>query len=388
MEGENMNELINEFYTLKAQHEVKMDEVKKRIRNNKSYSKNDKMREIQNYKQKCIKCGKEGKMNFEIGLNQLKVVCPLENNPCDLLINIRTDKVENYYSYYDKTKKSLEILKEEIIRKKLDLLYDLEPEDVILQEFERVKGDYTEQHKKLKEIIESFEKMSKYPQKNNETNEVVMTDIITEVDRLTKILNANISEFNEKIKKDGPVGTMNYYITDILEQQNKIMQIKYYNGFKLVEAKKPNDSMTFLGKVLKENDKKNKADKSVYEYKVCEKKITYKNQEVVKEPGKVIDYMRSTVESDDDDEFNVMERDVISKSNEEGAGVVKGPKTLKIKIPTEKADNTDETDSPIYIPGITNQEPTSPDYSPTSPTYSPTSPELQEISLSDLKPEK
>ena len=230
--------------------------------------------------------------------------------------------------------------------------------------------------------------MSKYPQKNNETNEVVMTDIITEVDRLTKILNANISEFNEKIKKDGPVGTMNYYITDILEQQNKIMQIKYYNGFKLVEAKKPNDSMTFLGKVLKENDKKNKADKSVYEYKVCEKKITYKNQEVVKEPGKVIDYMRSTVESDDDDEFNVMERDVISKSNEEGAGVVKGPKTLKIKIPTEKADNTDETDSPIYIPGITNQEPTSPDYSPTSPTYSPTSPELQEISLSDLKPEK
>ena len=90
---------------------------------------------------------------------------------------------------------------------------------------------------------------------------------------------------------------------------------------------------------------------------------------------------------------------------------VKGPKPLKIKIPTEKADNTDEPDSPVYIPGVTNQEPTSPDYSPTSPTYdpnkptspawtpesptydpnkptSPTSPELQEVNLSDLKPEK
>jgi len=404
MEIENMNNMINEFYTLKAEHEDKMNEVKKRIRKNKAYkTKNDKMREIQNYKYKCIKCGREGKMNFEIGPNQLKVSCPVANNPCDLFININTDKVENYYNYYDKTKKTLEVFKEEIIRKKLDLLFDLESEDVILQEFERVKQDYTEEQKKLKSIIESFEKMSKYPQKNNETNEIVMMDIGAEVDRLTKILNANISEFNEKIKKDGPVGTMNYYITDILEQQNKIRQIRYYNGFISVEGKKPNDSTSFLAEKPKDDSKKQKIDKSVYEYKVYEKKISYKNQEVVKKAGKVIEYMKTPVESDSEDEFDLMEKPV------------KGPKPLKIKIPTEKADNTDESDSPVYIPGVTNQDPTSPDwtpespkydpnkppspawtpespkYDPTSPTYSPTtptSPELQEVNLNDLKPEK
>ena len=134
-----------------------------------------------------------------------------------------------------------------------------------------------------------------------------------------------------------------------------------------------------------------------------EKKISYKNQEVVKKAGKVIEYMKTPVESDSEDEFDLMEKPV------------KGPKPLKIKIPTEKADNTDEPDSPVYIPGVTNQEPTSPDYSPTSPTYDPnkptspawtpespkysttsptysptipTSPELQEVNLSDLKPEK
>ena len=371
------------------------------------------MREIQNYKYKCIKCGKEGKMNFEIGPNQLKVSCPVENNPCDLLINIRTDKVENYYNYYDKTKKLLENIKEEIIKKKLDLLYDLESEDVILQEFERVKEDYGEQQKKLKGIIESFEKMTKYPQKNNETNEVVMADINAEVDRLTKTLNANITEFNEKIKKEGPKGAMNYYITDILEQQNKIRQIKYYNGFKLVEAKKPNDSTSFLGEKPKDDGKKKKIDKSVYEYKVHEKKISYKNQEVIKKAGNVIEYMRSAVESDSDNEFDQMEKPV------------KGPKPLKIKIPTEKAGDTDEPDSPVYIPGVTNQEPdspvyipgvtnqepTSPAWVPTSPTYDPdkppspswspespkysptsptkpTSPVIEEVNLDDLKPEK
>ena len=422
METENINEMIEEFYKLKGQFEDKMIQVKSRIRKNKSYkTKNDKMREIQNYKYKCIKCGKEGKMNFEVGPNQLKVACPVENNPCDLLINIRTDKVENYYNYYDKTKKLLENLKEEIIKKKLDLLYDLESEDVVLQEFERVKEDYSGQQKKLKNIIESFEKMTKYPQKNNETNEVVMTDINAEVDRLTKLLNANITEFNEKIKKEGPKGAMDYYITDILEQQNKIRQIKYYNGFKLVEAKKPNDSTSFLGEKPKDDGKKKKIDKSVYEYKVHEKKISYKNQEVIKKAGNVIEYMRSALESDSDDEFDAMERPV------------KGPKPLKIKIPTEKGGDTDEADSPVYIPGVTNQEPTSPawvptspsysptspsysptsptysptspSYSPTSPTYSPTSPtysptsptyspteptssQLQEVNLDDLKPEK
>jgi len=411
METENINEMIEEFYKLKGQFEDKMIQVKSRIRKNKAYkTKNDKMREIQNYKYKCIKCGKEGKMNFEIGPNQLKVSCPVENNPCELLINIRTDKVENYYNYYNKTKKLLENLKEEIIKKKLDLLYDLESEDVVLQEFERVKEDYGEQQKKLKDILESFEKMTKYPQKNNETNEVVMTDINTEVDRLTKLLNANITEFNEKIKKEGPKGVMNYYITDILEQQNKIRQIKYYNGFKLVEAKKPNDSTSFLGEKPKDDGKKKKIDKSVYEYKVHEKKISYKNQEVIKKAGNVIEHMRSAVESDSEDEFDQMEIPV------------KGPKPLKIKIPTEKAANTDEPDSPVYIPGVTNQEPTSPAWVPTSPTYdpdkppspswtpespkySPTSPswtpespkysptgppssELQEVNLNDLKPEK
>ena len=45
MEIENMNNMINEFYTLKAEHEDKMNEVKKRIRKNKAYkTKNDKMR--------------------------------------------------------------------------------------------------------------------------------------------------------------------------------------------------------------------------------------------------------------------------------------------------------------------------------------------------------
>jgi hypothetical protein len=204
---------------------------------------------------------------------------------------------------------------------------------------------------------------------------------------------------------------MNYYITEILEIQNKINQIEYYNGFKIIERKKPTDSVSFLNTFNTSGDKdKKKVDKNVYEYNVYSKKVSYENQEIIKEKGKVLDYAKPK-DDDEDTEYSPTE------------GTMKVPKPLKIKIPTETAQTSNEEDSPVYIPGITNQEPTSPDYSPTSPTYDPNNPSgfqptsptydpnnppgfqptsptfgpndpnpftntIQEVNLSDLKPEK
>ena len=390
-----LNDMIDEFYTLKAKHESKIDDEKGRIRKIENASKNDKMREFKNFKWKCIKCGKSGKMNFEISKTQLKVSCPHVESPCDLLINIKVNKVKNYYSHHRDIKANLEEIKQDIIMKKLDLLYDLENEDVVLGEFERVKGEFNEYQKILIEINNKFDDMLKFDKKNMETNEVEKIYIKDEVDALKKRLNANISEFNEKIKQEGPKGLMNYYITEILEIQNKINQIEYYNGFKIIERKKPTDSVSVLNTFNTSGDKdKKKVDKNVYEFNVYSKKVSYENQEIIEEKGKVLDYAKPK----DDDELD-------SGPTE---GVMKVPKPLTIKIPTETAQTSIEPDSPVYIPGITNQEPTSPDYSPTSPTYDPNNPSgfqptsptfgpndqnpftntIQEVNLSDLKPEK
>jgi hypothetical protein len=374
--------MIDEFYTLKAKHESKIDDEKGRIRKIENASKNDKMREFKNFKWKCIKCGKSGKMNFEISKTQLKVSCPHVESPCDLLINIKVNKVKNYYSHHRDIKANLEEIKQDIIMKKLDLLYDLENEDVVLGEFERVKEEFNEYQKILIEINNKFDDMLKFDKKNMETNEVEKIYIKDEVDALKKRLNANISEFNEKIKQEGPKGLMNYYITEILEIQNKINQIEYYNGFKIVERKRPADPVSVLNTFNTSGDKdKNKVDKNVYEFNVYSKKVSYENQEIIKEKGKILDYAKP--KDDDDDEME-------HSSTE---GTMKVPKPLTIKIPTETAQTNNELDSPVYIPGITNQGPTSPDYSPASPTFGPNDPNpftntIQEVNLSDITPEK
>lgn len=391
--------IINEYYQLKAKYQSKINEEKNRIRKNMD-SRNDKMVEYRKYRFKCINCGKEGKMNFERMKNQLKVVCPNEENPCDLKINVKCDLVNNFQEYNNYLIENLEEIKEDIIKKKLDLLYNLENEDVVLQEFERLKTELNEFKKKQIENNELYENNLKFNKLNIETNEKESVYIYDEVERLEKQLNANISEFNTKLLKEGSSeGLMSFYVSDIVELQNKIRQVKYYNGDIFIEKIKKGENNSLLEQET--NDKKKKQDNDEYQYKVKHIPITIKKQEINIGKGRIIDY-----KDNKDDEFDVTEKDVPSSSNsdddegevmwsptEPGDGQVKVPKSLKIKIPTETADGPT---SPDY----SFDGPTSPDYSPTTPTYSPTTPTsnpfgpgadsntIQEVNLNDLKIEK
>ncbi len=398
MDDENkLNKITNEFYDLKARYEEKKLNEKARIKKNKETI-HEKVSEYRKFKNKCIKCGKNGKMVFQTYKNQLKVSCPNEEDPCELLININSNIVENYYIYYSKIKKEMEDIKEKIIRKKLDLLYNLEEDDVVLQEFERIKGEFLETKKKMKEVQDTFDDRLKFDYQNDETGESEKKYIHDEIEKLSKEVNNNISEFNEKIKKEGLSGDiMSFYITDILEKQNQIRQLKYYNGFKIIESKNiPNKEIQFF---------------------VYSKEISYKNQEIVKEKGKVIDYMRPKIEKADseDDEFDIMERYIPGKPTADDddsdvewsptEGVIKKPKQLTIKIPTEPDPTTTSLNSPAYVPQYSpayvpttpDYSPHTPDYSPHTPDYSPTTPtlagigvldELQEVNLDEITPEK
>ena len=119
MEDEKqLNKIMNEYYELKAKYEQKLLNERIRIRKNK-VTKDEKISEYRKFKFRCIKCGKEGKMVFKRYKNQLKVSCPNEDNPCDLLININLQVVQNYYSYHNKLLEKIEGIKEQIIKKKI-----------------------------------------------------------------------------------------------------------------------------------------------------------------------------------------------------------------------------------------------------------------------------
>ena len=69
------NKIMNEYYELKAKYDQKLLNERIRIRKDK-VTKDEKISEYRKFKFRCIKCGKEGKMNFKRYNNQLKVSCP------------------------------------------------------------------------------------------------------------------------------------------------------------------------------------------------------------------------------------------------------------------------------------------------------------------------
>ena len=354
MEDEKqLNKIMNEYYEFKAKYDEKLINERARIRKDK-VTRDEKISEYRKFRFRCIKCGKEGKMNFQRHKNQLKVTCPNEENPCDLLININLNVVENYYLYHNKLIKKIEGIKEQIIRKKLDLLYDLEEDDVVLQEFERIKSEFTDVKKEMKRIQDEFDDKLKFDYLNDNTGQVEKKYIQDEIDKIQMEVNNNISQFNEELKKKGlSSDIMDFYITDILEKQKKMRQLRYYHGFQVIETRA-------IGPRGKDT-----------EYTIYSKKISYKNQEIVKEKGKVIDYMKAKPK---------VEEEIMWSPTEPGDGQVKIPKPLKIKIPTETFDGPT---SPDYSPTRPTNVPTTPDYSPTTPSDT-----IQEVNLDDLKVEK
>lgn len=143
------NEQIKEFYTLKNKYETKMKDYKKKI---KKLSLPEKRNKIANFKSKmkCINCNKLGGTIFTIKGNNLGAKCGNLSNPCDL--NLVIEKPEHYHipTIIDETQKGIHEIKQLITIYKLDLLFEMEEEDVIITEFKSLKDDLDTQMQVLK----------------------------------------------------------------------------------------------------------------------------------------------------------------------------------------------------------------------------------------------
>ena len=132
------------------------------------------------------------------------------NTPCDLDINI---KLANYKSYDDLIEilhDKLEIVKTDIIKLKLDLLFNLKDEDYVVSKFERLKDNLIKLNGKLDKLRKSYdEKNNTFVVKSNTdgVGEVHVDEYENSYNRtealeyINKEIEKSISEYNKSIKK-------------------------------------------------------------------------------------------------------------------------------------------------------------------------------------------
>ena len=197
-------EALNNYYSKKQKYS---EQIKKILKNGGDI----------NAQIKCIKCKKKGGTAFERivekedGKKEVYLIAKCSSNtPCDLDINI---KLANYKSYDDLIEilhDKLEIVKTDIIKLKLDLLFNLKDEDYVVSKFERLKDNLIKLNGKLDKLRKTYdEKNNTFVVKSN--TDGVGEDHVDEYENsynrtealeyINKEIEKSISEYNKSIKK-------------------------------------------------------------------------------------------------------------------------------------------------------------------------------------------
>lgn len=197
-------EALNNYYSKKQKYS---EQIKKILKNGGDI----------NAQIKCIKCKKKGGTAFERivekedGKKEVYLIAKCSSNtPCDLDINI---KLANYKSYDDLIEilhDKLEIVKTDIIKLKLDLLFNLKDEDYVVSKFERLKDNLIKLNGKLDKLRKTYdEKNNTFVVKSN--TDGVGEDHVDEYENsynrtealeyINKEIEKSISEYNKSVKK-------------------------------------------------------------------------------------------------------------------------------------------------------------------------------------------
>ena len=257
MASEEYLNALDDYYSLKKKY---LDSYKKKKENiiAKNLPLEQTKKQIKKIKRYCVNCGKEGGTLFrELG-DRLSATCQHLSNPCNLNISLERGSVIDCDNYYEQIKNDLDIDKINIICVKLDLIFGLEKEELIVNLFKDYKNDFNE-NLKLLELWNNFvteknsieiEKISKneihdipspcdpnQPNKDKKPKQTRETQLIekktflklknTQLENYIKTYKECIFQYKSTQKKSFFNDAIEFYINEIIPLIEDIRSVKY-----------------------------------------------------------------------------------------------------------------------------------------------------------------
>lgn len=254
---EKFQEKLNEYYKLKEDYDQKLRDAHKMWNNSKPPMSLEKKKEnYQNFmmNRKCINCGNGpgGTIFSQSGLGEerkITAICGCEQK-CGLNIEIYMGQTAYLPEYIDYFKERVEELKKELTEYKLDLLFNLRDEEVVLTEFRTIKEQLTEnldnlvtykqaystQNEEIELGERTFELFNNLKEevKPNENNEYVISRK-RYLDVMQKHLNNLISTFKKKTiaykkepTQENLKANFDFLTKEIQDVQDSIRDEKYH----------------------------------------------------------------------------------------------------------------------------------------------------------------
>tara|TARA_B100001093_G_C26845575_1_gene1022634 strand:+ start:2030 stop:3853 length:1824 start_codon:yes stop_codon:yes gene_type:complete len=154
---------LNMYFKLKNKYE-KQWQLKKRKSLRYTENKEEGRNQLKRLQKKCIQCKKNGGTIFEFKEGVYMARCNATEGKCSLNLQIKPAKYLLCDNLEATTKKKLEGIKDNIILNKLNLLFDFENEDVVLTEFNNLKGELQKETSLLKLVLQhKYEELYSVP---------------------------------------------------------------------------------------------------------------------------------------------------------------------------------------------------------------------------------
>ena len=219
---------IHEYYKLKSKYDSDIIKNKKKILNNATLSLQEKRREFKKLVPKCINCKKPGGTIFSIKYNkdedsrELKAVCGVAANPCNLNIFINLGK---YYLFPD-ILKELEVdiahLKQSVIQDKNKILFGYIPTERALANFTYWKEQINDNTTLLQSYFEEYMTIVD----NKEKNEMLVKEIELIFGFIASIKDS-IKQFNETSNTQYVNDAVTIYVNSLKPSADKLLNLKY-----------------------------------------------------------------------------------------------------------------------------------------------------------------
>ncbi len=225
------------FWELKEKYDKKRRRTLKTLK--KKHPRNTPLikQELQKFdeRRKCVNCNKIGGTIFEITDTHLRARCNAEKK-CPLAIDIKKPKHVNLLHAIQEEVKIISDIKQDIMAYKLDLLFQLQSEDIVLKEFRRLK-ELLDEHIQTKDLYQEYfdkqNKIVKIETEGQEGSEIfkLKTQLIDEkekqLNQLISDFKKNIKEYQKEDHKPILVNSIEIYKNTILPLQEEIRNLKY-----------------------------------------------------------------------------------------------------------------------------------------------------------------
>lgn len=240
---DTFNEQLNEYYKLKNDYDKKIQSYQNSITKDNSLNLKQKQEKYRKMKMKCINCGRNVGTIFSNDGGILTAVCGDKINKCTLNIKINRGKYINLEELIDVFQSGVDEIKEEIIKVKMDLLFGYEQESAIINIFNKLKTDLsndlesTLQYKTR--FIEIVSNLDNKPELN-----VKMTMFYNKL----ATIKSTIEEFNETGRIQLIKDMVTMYDMELLPLLNEIRKLKY--RYMAMEYNQETNTHTLVKKVF------------------------------------------------------------------------------------------------------------------------------------------